>query len=447
MTAAAAERSPTLLCRDCLGWFPKRSLESCLSCGSPRLIQHDELSGLTIAHIDCDAFYASVEKRDDPSLAEKPVIVGGGQRGVVSAACYIARIDGVHSAMPMFKALEACPNAVVIRPDMRKYTAVGHEVRTLMREATPLVQPISIDEAFLDLTGTERLHKAPPAETLARLVARIQEEIGITASIGLSYNKFLAKVASDIDKPRGFSVIGRAEAMTFLAPRPTTVIWGVGKSLHRKLLNDGLRTVADLQAIDEVELVRRYGTMGTRLARFSKGVDDRQVGLTSKAKSVSNETTFKTDLTSAEQLIPALWRLCESVSASLKHKHISGQVVTLKLKTADFRSLTRRTNLAAPTQLADTLFRTALALLERELNGRRYRLLGVAVSELGEERDADPLDLADPDAGRRKKAEQAIDQVREKLGRSAIKKGRGFGTIIHPESSRDRIILDDEPPE
>ena len=411
------------------------------------MIHHNELSGLTIAHIDCDAFYASVEKRDDPSLADKPVIVGGGQRGVVSAACYIARIYGVHSAMPMFKALEACPNAVVIRPNMSKYAAVGQQVRTLMREATPLVEPISIDEAFLDLTGTELLHKAPPAETLARLVARIQEEIGITASIGLSYNKFLAKVASDIDKPRGFSVIGRAEAMSFLAPRPTTAIWGVGKSLHRKLLDDGLRTVADLQAMDEVELVRRYGTIGTRLARFSRGVDDRQVEPSSKAKSVSNETTFNTDLTNAEQLTPVLWRLCESVSTSLKHKHISGQVVTLKLKTADFRSLTRRVSLAAPTQLADILFRTALALLERELDGRRYRLLGIGVSELGEERDADPLDLADPDSGRRKKAEQAIDRVREKLGSAAIEKGRGFGTVIRPQSPADRIIPDDEPPE
>jgi DNA polymerase-4 len=447
MTATAAEKAPTLLCRDCLGWSPRKSLRSCPGCGSPRLIQHDELCGLTIAHIDCDAFYASVEKRDDPSLAEKPVIVGGGRRGVVSAACYIARIYGVHSAMPMFKALEACPNAVIIRPNMTKYATVGQEVRTLMREATPLVEPISIDEAFLDLTGTERLHKAPPAETLARLVARIQEKIGITASIGLSYNKFLAKVASDIDKPRGFSVIGRAEAMTFLAPRPTTVIWGVGKSLHRKLLNDGLGTVADLQAMDEVELVRRYGTMGTRLAQFSKGVDDRQVEPRLKAKSVSNETTFNTDLTSAEQLMPALWQLCESVSTNLKRKHLSGQVVTLKLKTANFRSLTRRISLAAPTQLADTLFRTALTLLERELDGQRYRLLGVGVSELGEERDADPLDLADPDAGRRKKVEQAIDRVREKLGRSAIEKGRGFGTVIRPQSPADRTILDDEPPE
>jgi len=235
--------------------------------------------------------------------------------------------------------------------------------------------------------------------------------------------------------------------MTFLAPRPTTVIWGVGKSLHRKLLNDGLGTVADLQAMDEVELMRRYGTIGTRLARFSKGVDDRQVEPRSKAKSVSNETTFNTDLTSAEQLMPALWQLCESVSTNLKRKHLSGQVVTLKLKTANFRSLTRRISLATPTQLADTLFRTALTLLERELDGQRYRLLGVGVSELGEERDADPLDLADPDAGRRKRAEQAIDRVREKLGRSAIEKGRGFGTVIRPQSPADRTIPDDEPPE
>lgn len=432
------------LCRDCLTWLNDTFADTCPRCASPRLIRHDELRTLSIAHIDCDAFYASVEKRDDPSIADKPVIVGGGRRGVVSAACYIARIHGVRSAMPMFKALAACPDAVVIRPNMSKYAAVGQEIRALMREATPLVEPLSIDEAFLDLTGTERLHKSPPAETLARLVLRIQTEIGISASIGLSYNKFLAKVASDLDKPRGFSVIGRDEAMTFMAPLPATVIWGVGKSLHQKLLNDGLRTVGDLQGMEETDLIRRYGSIGGRLARFSRGIDHRRVEPVSIAKSISNETTFNDDLGTAEQLRPVLWKLCESVSANLKHKHISGRVVTVKLKTADFKSLTRRTSLGAPTQLADTMFRTALPLLQRELDGRRYRLLGVGMSELGDENDADPLDLADPDAGRRKKAEQAMDRVREKLGRGAIEKGRGFGRKIQPQSPANRVPPEDD---
>ena len=318
----------TALCRDCLAWQPGATIGSCSKCGSPRVIAHDELRTLAIAHIDCDAFYASVEKRDNPDLADKPVIVGGGRRGVVSAACYVARIYGVRSAMPMFKALKACPDAVVIRPDMAKYTAIGQEIRKLMQEVTPLVEPISIDEAFLDLTGTERLHHAPPAETLARLVSRIHGEIGITASIGLSYNKFLAKVASDLDKPRGFTVVGRAEAVGFLAPRSVTTIWGVGKSLHGKLLRDGLETVGDLQVMEEKELVRRYGSIGVRLARFSHGTDERRVEATSVTKSVSTETTFNTDLTDLEQLQPVLWRLCESVSGRMKRKHISGRVVT-----------------------------------------------------------------------------------------------------------------------
>jgi DNA polymerase-4 len=438
------DRPPDTLCRDCLHWPAQPRTDTCPKCGSPRSIRHVELRELSIAHIDCDAFYASVEKRDDPSIADKPVIVGGGRRGVVSAACYIARIYGVRSAMPMFKALAACPDAVVIRPNMSKYAAVGQEVRALMREATPLVEPLSIDEAFLDLSGTERLHKSPPAETLARLVLRIQAQIGISASIGLSYNKFLAKVASDLDKPRGFSVIGRAEAQAFLAPFPATVIWGVGKSLHQKLQNDGLRTVGDLQSMEERELVRRYGSIGSRLAGFSRGIDHRRVEPVSEAKSISNETTFDTDLTSEEDLRPILWKLCESVSANLKRKHLSGRVVTVKLKTADFKSLTRQTGLGDPTQLADTIFRTAFPLMKRELDGRRYRLLGVGMSDLGDESTADPLDLADPDASRRKKAEQAMDRVRERLGRSAIVTGRGFDRTVRAQSPAHLIQPEDE---
>ncbi len=435
------------LCRDCLTWPEATAKDVCPRCGSPRMIRHHELRGLSIAHIDCDAFYASVEKRDDPSIADKPVIVGGGRRGVVSAACYIARIYGVRSAMPMFKALAACPQAVVIRPDMNKYAAVGQEIRALMREATPLVEPLSIDEAFLDLSGTDRLHKAPPAETLARLVSRIQKEIGVTASIGLSYNKFLAKVASDLDKPRGFSVIGKAEATAFLAPLPATAIWGVGKSLQQKLLSDGIRTVGDLQGMEERDLVRRYGSIGSRLAGFSHGIDHRRVDPASETKSISNETTFNNDLSAEAELRPILWKLCESVSDSLKRKHFSGRVVTVKLKTSDFKSLTRRASLSAPTQLADTIFRTALPLLKRELDGRRFRLLGVGLSELGDESAADPLDLADPDAGRRKKAEQAMDRVRERLGRTAIEKGRGFGQTVRQQSPAHRIRPEDEEPD
>ncbi|MBT5263616.1 MAG: DNA polymerase IV [Rhodospirillaceae bacterium] len=419
------------LCRDCFQWQEDAPLSDdgrrCQACGSPRIIAHDELRSLSIAHLDCDAFYASVEKRDDPSLADKPVIVGGGRRGVVSAACYIARIHGVHSAMPMFKARAACPHAVVVRPNMAKYTEVGRQVRDLMRSVTPLVEPLSIDEAFLDLTGTERLHKGPPAETVSRLVARVESELSITISIGLAPNKFLAKIASDLDKPRGFGVVGAKDAMTFLADKPVSIIWGVGARLRDTLGRDGIHRVADLRGFQEAELIRRYGGMGGRLFRFAFGRDDRRVEPEAPTKSVSCETTFNTDLSTADQLQPELWNLCETLSGRLKAKNLAGRAIVLKLKTDAFKLLTRRLSLNDPTQLADTIFANADRLLVRELDGRRYRLLGVGVAELVSGELADPIDLADPDQARRKTIEDAMDVVRAKLGKGAISKGRSLG--------------------
>ncbi|GHD49518.1 DNA polymerase IV [Thalassobaculum fulvum] len=445
MTVPAGSGAPTL-CRDCFAWARSRApVERCPRCGSRRLAAHPELDRLSIAHLDCDAFYASVEKRDDPSLLDRPVIVGGGKRGVVSAACYVARVYGVRSAMPMFKALDACPHAVVIKPNMEKYAAAGAEVRALMREVTPLVEPLSIDEAFLDLSGTERLHGGPPAETLARLTRRIEESVGVTASIGLSYNKFLAKVASDLDKPRGFFVIGEAEVEQFLAERPVSIIWGVGRALHRTLLADGIRTVGDLQRLDERDLMRRYGSIGQRLARFSHGRDSRRVEPGSVIKSVSSETTFDTDIGAVDALRPYLWRLSEEVSGRLKRKAIAGHVVTLKLKTADFRLHTRQRRLSSPTQLADRIYRTADDLLAGEADGRKFRLIGVGVSELSGEAFADPPDLAEPALDRRRRVEAAIDAVRAKLGSEAIVKGRGLraGTLKQTPSERGRP--DDDP--
>lgn len=413
------------LCRECFTWS-KGAPARCPSCGSPRVLSHPELRSLSIAHLDCDAFYASVEKRDDPSLLDKPVIVGGRHRGVVSAACYVARIYGVRSAMPMFKALDACPHAVVIKPDMKKYAAVGGEIREMMRAITPLVEPLSIDEAFMDLSGTERLHRAPPAETLARLAKRVEETIHVTVSIGLSFNKFLAKVASDLDKPRGFHVIGRGEALSFLAGQPVSILWGVGKTLQRKLIDDGIRTIGDLQPMEETDLMRRYGSIGQRLARFSHGRDDRRIEPGSVVKSVSNETTFDTDIADIDVLRPYLWRLSEEVSGRLKRKAIAGGVVTLKLKTKDFKIVTRQQHLLAPTQLADRIYRTADALLTKQADGRRFRLIGVGVSDLAGEKLADPADLADPGFETRRKVESAMDAVRAKLGDAAITKGIGL---------------------
>ncbi|WP_075217518.1 DNA polymerase IV [Mongoliimonas terrestris] len=420
-----APAAPLGVCRDCLTPAPAEG-RRCAACGSPRLLRHPELAALSIAHVDCDAFYAAIEKRDDPSLTDKPVIIGGGRRGVVSTCCYIARIEGVRSAMPMFKALKACPNAVVIKPDMEKYARVGREVRQMMLDLTPLVEPLSIDEAFLDLSGTERLHGGIPAVTLARFARRVEREIGITVSVGLAPNKFLAKIASDLDKPRGFTVIGRAEAAAFLAPRPVTTIWGVGAAFSAKLAGDGIRTVGDLQGKSAADLARRYGAMGLRLAKLAHGVDDRKVDPTSKRKSVGAETTFDDDLAALADLRPILRRLSEKVAARLKALHIAGRSVTLKLKTQDFRIVTRSRTLADPTQLADRIFQAADDLLAKEPPGPKYRLIGVQVAELEGDRLADPADLVDPGAARKAAAERAMDSVRAKFGVKAVETGLVF---------------------
>lgn len=413
-------------CRDCLAGQPE-GLKRCRRCGSPRLLYHDELYDLSIAHIDCDAFYASVEKRDNPDLIDKPLIIGGGKRGVVSTACYVARIHGVRSAMPMFKALEACPDAVIIKPNMEKYSQVGRQVRTMMQDLTPLVQPISIDEAFLDLSGTERLHHDPPARVLAQFARRVEKEIGITVSVGLSYCKFLAKVASDLQKPRGFSVVGEKEATRFLATRPVTTIWGVGKAFAATLESDGIRMISQLQEMEETDLMRRYGTMGQRLYRLARGIDDREVHTNDPAKSVSAETTFFNDISRYDELVPILRSLSEKVAWRLKKNATAGQTVVLKMKTADFKSRTRNKRLENPTQLADRIFRTGLSLLEKETDGTKFRLIGIGVTDLCDPAQADPPDLVDKSAGRRAAAEAAMDKLREKFGKGTVETGYTFG--------------------
>ena len=436
----AINRSEQGFCRDCLSLQKLESARRCRTCGSPRLVRHPELYKLSLAHVDCDAFYASVEKRDNPDIRDKPVIIGGGTRGVVSTACYIARIHGVRSAMPMFKALEACPQAVVIKPNMEKYSQVGREVRQLMRELTPLVEPISIDEAFLDLGGTERLHRALAAMVLARFAKRVETEIGITISVGLSYCKYLAKVASDLEKPRGFSVIGEMEALDFLRDKPVSMIWGVGKSFNAKLESDGIRTIGQLQTMDEGTLMKAYGTMGQRLFRLSRGQDSRKVEPEHDMKSVSAETTFNKDLSQATDLIPVLRALSEKVSQRLKAGDIAGRTVVLKLKTQDFKLRTRNRQLADPTQLADRIFRTGLQLLDKELDGTRFRLLGIGVSELSSDERADPPDLVDTQATKRAVAESAIDRLRNKFGRNAVETGYTFskGNLARPQTPSDR---------
>lgn len=417
--------TPQGFCRDCFAPAPEGAAR-CPSCNRPRLKFHPELHELSIAHLDCDAFYAAVEKRDDPALRDKPLIIGGGKRGVVSTCCYIARVRGVRSAMPMFKAMAACPEAVVIPPDMAKYAKVGREVRQLMQELTPLVEPLSIDEAFLDLAGTERLHHGSPALSMARLVNRIEKEIGITVSVGLSHNKFLAKVASDLDKPRGFSVIGRAETLSFLASKPVSLIWGVGKAFEAKLARDGISRISQLQRMEENELMARYGSMGSRLWRLSRGLDIRTVEPSQGAKSISAETTFTDDISDAAALDRILWPLCEKVSRRAKAAGLSGATVVLKLKTADFKTRTRNQTLHDPTQLADVIYRVAAPLLAKETTGTAFRLLGVGISQLGPADLADPPDMLDPAATRRATAERAMDRLRARFGDKSIGKGRGL---------------------
>ena len=420
-------------CRDCSGDVGDAA-SRCADCGSPRVVRHAQLHALSIAHVDCDAFYATIEKRDDPSLADKPLIIGGGKRGVVSTACYVARTYGIHSAMPMFKARKLCPHATVLKPDMAKYVRVGREVRKLMFELTPQVEPLSIDEAFMDLTGTERLHGMSPARSLARFAKRVEGEIGITVSIGLSANKFLAKIASDLDKPRGFAVLGKDEAVAFLSPKPVGFIWGVGKASQARLQRDGFNTVADLQRADETDLMRRYGVEGRRLWRLSRGMDDRSVNPERETKTVSAETTFGEDIASYKPLEKILWSLSERVSSRLKASALAGSTVQLKLKTADFRIKTRARSLGEPTQLAARIFATGRELLAREIDGTKFRLIGIGVSNIDVGEKADAADLIDIKARRTAEAEHAIDKVRAKFGKAAVVKGLVFdGTIDDDE--------------
>jgi len=416
---SSAPLAPTGFCRDCRRDVAGNAAR-CPGCGSPRLVRHPELNSLSIAHVDCDAFYATIEKRDDPSLADKPVIVGGGQRGVVLTCCYVARTYGVRSAMPMFEARRLCPHATVVRPRMATYAEVGRAVRMHMRALTPLVEPVSIDEAFMDLSGTERLHGMPPGKALATFADRIEKELKITISIGLAANKFLAKIASDLDKPRGFAVLGAGEAAAFLAPKPVSLIFGVGKVAQAKLAKDGLRTIGDLQRAGESELLRRYGAEGARLFRLAHGRDDRRVVAEREAKSISAETTFDHDIAELRPLAQRLLHLAEKVSARLKAAELAGTTVTLKLKTRDFRLRTRAQSFERPTQLAARIFATGRELLAREIDGTAFRLIGIGVSGLCAADDGDRSDLLDRRAA---DAEYAIDRLRQKFGDAAVVKG------------------------
>ena len=413
------------LCRDCLS--TANHTERCFECGSPRILRHPELFELSIAHMDCDAFYASVEKRDNPELADKPLIIGGGRRGVVSTACYIARIRGVKSAMPMFQALKLCPNAVIVKPRMALYAQVSKEIRKMIDELTPSVEPLSLDEAFIDLSGTQKLHGAPPAVMLVKLTNRMQYELGLTGSIGLSHNKFLAKIASDLDKPRGFSVIGQNDTQSFLRDKPVSLIWGVGEAMQNSLKAAGIRNFNDLLRWERKDLNAKFGKMGDRLWYLAQGKDARSVEGRQAMKSISNETTFFEDTTDPDLLYGHLWRMCEKVSARAKAKGIAGRVATLKMKTNMHKLITKRVTLRDATQLSDTLFHSLSTHLDQLQKGQAYRLLGAGLSDLCPEQEAEiSPDLLNIQASQRGKAERASDIIREKFGPNAIIKGRSL---------------------
>ncbi|NVJ98421.1 MAG: DNA polymerase IV [Alphaproteobacteria bacterium] len=413
---------PISLCRQCLHRFEGPA--PCPECSRSRVISHPELFDLTIAHIDCDAFYASIEKRDNPELASKPVIIGGGHRGVVSTCCYIARMSGVRSAMPSYKAKKLCPDAVFLKPRMKLYQEVGHQVRAMMRDLTPLVEPLSIDEAFLDLSGTDRLAGAPPASQLAKFAQDVEREVGITVSVGLAPNKFLAKLASDMDKPRGFTVIGEGDKTAILAGLPITRIYGIGAKTAKTLSKDGLSEISQLQTMEESTLIRRYGETGQRLYRLSRGIDTRRVSTSSETKSVSSERTLDKDLADYASLEERLWGLCEAVSFDLKRKELAGITITLKLKTSMHRIITRSRTVDGATQLAGTLFEVGQQLLKPLCDGTPYRLIGIGVSHFRPLTEADQPDLIEPQRTKRQAAEKAMDALRGKFGTAAIVKGR-----------------------
>lgn len=387
-------------------------------------MRHAELFTLAIAHVDCDAFFASVEKRDRPELAGRPVLVGGGTRGVVTAACYVARLSGVRSAWPMFKALKACPDAVVIRPDFAKYAAAARQIRALMERLTPLMQPLSIDEAVLDLQGTAALHGMPPAAALAAFARDVEREVGITVSIGLARNRLLAKIAAGRDKPRGFAVLG-SDAAAVLASEPVRLLPGVGPALERRLHARGITHLMHLQALDD-RAALALGDDGPSLVRRARGQDDRPVRPGHDTKSVSAETTFDIDVTDIPTLERHLWRMAEKLARRLREKELAAGGVVLKLKTARFASRTRAYRLPGPTVLPDTLFDAGRRLLAREADGTAFRLIGLGANPLADPADADRADLADPDAPRRAATQRAVDALRSRFGDGVIGRGRGL---------------------
>ena len=416
------------ICRDCFVLLNK-NVTRCKECKSPRLIFNSDIEGLTIAHLDCDAFYASIEKRENPELKNLPVIVGGGPNGVVTTCCYIARISGVRSAMPMFKAKLLCPQAIVIKPRMKLYKKVSLEIKEILYSVTPLVQFVSIDEAFIDLKGTRRLHKKFPAALLAQIAKQIEENLGITVSIGLSFNKFFAKIGSDLEKPRGLSIVGISDARNILQTKKISILRGVGKKNLEKLRNNGITFIRDLKKYDKRELENNYGALGRRLWYFSRGYDDSRVEPKQIPKSISKEITFDTCSSDTNYIRFRLWEMCEVVSVRLKESDLRTKHLTLKIKPNKSNALTLAVNLETPTNLAELLYQASILLLKKFNTDTEVKLVGISLKSLSKRDDNKTnFNLFDKETSQlnSESAEKAMDSIRKKFGKGSIFKGRSL---------------------
>jgi DNA polymerase-4 len=389
----------------------------------------------TILHVDLDAFFASVEQRDHPELVGKPVIVGGdpGGRGVVSAASYEARAFGVHSAMSLREALRRCPDGVFLPVNGRRYQQASREVMAILRRFTPQVEPISIDEAFLDVTGSRQLFGDGRSIALA-IKAAIRDEVGLPASVGVATTKLVAKVASDLRKPDGLVVVAPGDEAPFLAPLPIGRLWGVGEKTAHALEDYGVRTIGDLATLSPDVLIRRFGKHGGSLASRARGMDDDRVHEGDPAKSVGHEHTFDVDTSEREIIERTLLAMSDGVAGRLRSAGVRASTVTVKIRDSSFRTITRQKTLAEPTDMTDPIFRAAVELARPEVRGIRVRLLGVTVSNLGER---EQLGLFPADDPRRRAAIEAADSIRRRYGSKAVTRGRLVGAGLPAPFERD----------
>jgi DNA polymerase IV len=384
---------------------------------------------VVILHVDMDAFYASVEQRERPELAGKPVIVGGTPegRGVVAAANYVAREFGVHSAMPAVTAKRLCPHGIFLRPRMEYYAEVSDQIRAIFERFTPLVEPLSLDEAFLDVSGSERLFG--PAETIGRAIRReIRQQLRLVASVGVAPNKFLAKIASDLEKPDGFVIVPPERVQEFLDPLPVGRLWGVGKVTGGLLDRLGIRTIRQLRQMPVGVLRQHFGSSGEHLAELARGIDQRPVVPEQEAKSISHETTFARNLEDLEVMRAWLLELSEQVGCRLRRHGLRGRTVHLKVRFDDFHTITRARTLPQATNVTQEIWQTAAQMFAERLPARRLqiRLLGVGISGFDHASLVQQSLFPEADHQRQTRLDEVADQIKEKFGHASLQRALGL---------------------